>query len=401
MKVESGNNQKLKLSNRMIPVLLNGTKSFLVPAISILFSFLVIRFSDKSIWGDFVPFLLFFHLANTVTNWGSKDFLLRSFSKSPQRKVGDWQDMFVSRLPVLIVAIVTAFMFFPSEEAVYLSSWVLVAYVSNAVLPIVNDRRDYLAVIVIELTAFVGAITYLLYQSSLSVNHLLIIYTCYQLGRAILYALRYVSFFRFQSPTFNLSLLVVTFPFFLLALSGFLQSKFDLYIFERFANDVELADYQIISGFLVFSQALATMILMPYVRNIYRMKKGALSKIVRFMVLAGIPIQLASVGAICLVLVWFFDIHPNLIQLALFFAIGYPSFAYAVHVFSSFSQQREKDVLMVSIISAAVNGLMSLILLSLNLGMTGVLIAHALAQLVALIGYRRNELNEFTPKENQ
>ena len=177
MKVESGNNQKLKLSNRMIPVLLNGTKSFLVPAISILFSFLVIRFSDKSIWGDFVPFLLFFHLANTVTNWGSKDFLLRSFSKSPQRKVGDWQDMFVSRLPVLIVAIVTAFMFFPSEEAVYLSSWVLVAYVSNAVLPIVNDRRDYLAVIVIELTAFVGAITYLLYQSSLSVNQLLIIYT--------------------------------------------------------------------------------------------------------------------------------------------------------------------------------------------------------------------------------
>ncbi|MFK7784258.1 MAG: hypothetical protein AB8B56_04030, partial [Crocinitomicaceae bacterium] len=108
MKVDQDKNQKLKLSNRLVPVLLNGTKSFLVPAIAIVFSFLVIRFSDKSIWGEFVPFLLFFHLANIITNWGSKDFLQRSFSKTPQRKVGDWQEMFISRLPVLLGVFIVA-----------------------------------------------------------------------------------------------------------------------------------------------------------------------------------------------------------------------------------------------------------------------------------------------------
>jgi O-antigen/teichoic acid export membrane protein len=388
-------------SNRLIPIFLNGTKSFLIPAIAIIFSFLVIRFSDKSIWGEFVPFLLFFHLANIVTNWGSKDFLLRSFSKTPQKKVQDWQEMFVSRLPILLVAVLVAFLLFRPQEAVYLSGCVLLAYVSNAVLPVVNDDRDYLAVIIIELIAFGVPVWFVLSENALNVEQLVILFTIYQLGRALLYLFRYASFFRFKRVQFKLSLLLVTFPFFLLAIAGFLQSKFDLYIFERFASDVELADYQIISGFLVFSQALATMILMPYLRNIYRMKKDALQKIVRFMMIVGLPIQLASTGAIYLVLVWFFDIHSDLIQLALFFAIGYPSFAYAVHVFSSFSQQKEKQVLVVSIISAAVNGLVSLILLSLNMGITGVLIAHALSQLVALVGYRRNKLNEFTPQENQ
>lgn len=397
MKEEQGNSQKVKLSNRLVPILLNGTKSFLVPAIAILFSFLVIRFSDKSIWGEFVPFLLFFHLANIVTNWGSKDFLQRSFSKAPQNKVEDWQEMFASRLPVLLVAFLVAFLMFQSQEAIFLSACVLFAYVSNAVLPIVNDDRDYLAVIIIELIAFAGAAGFLLSQSPVRADELIVLFTCYQLARAILYLFRYICFFQFKKVKIKLSLLLLTLPFFLLAIAGFLQSKFDLYIFERFATDIELADYQIISGFLVFSQALATMILMPYVRNIYRMKKDALKKIVRFMMIAGLPIQLMSVGAIYVVLVWFFDIQPDLTQLGLFFAIGYPSFAYAVHVFSSFSQGREKDVLVVSVISAAVNGLVSLILLSLDMGITGVLIAHALSQIVALIGYRRNKLNVYNP----
>ncbi|MFK7786629.1 MAG: lipopolysaccharide biosynthesis protein, partial [Crocinitomicaceae bacterium] len=344
---------------------------------------------------------LFFHLANIITNWGSKDFLQRSFSKTPQKKVGDWQDMFVSRLPVLLGVFIVAFLMFEPQQGAFLSGCILFAYVSNAVLPIINDDRDYLAVIIIEFLAFAGAAGFLLYQSPLSVDELMILFTGYQLGRAMLYLLRYVSFFRFRNIQLKWSLLLVTLPFFFLAIAGFLQSKFDLYIFERFATDLELADYQIISGFLVFSQALATMILMPYVRNIYRMKKEALRKIVRFMMIAGIPIQLASVGAIYLTLTWFFDIQPDLVQLGLFFAIGYPSFNYAVHVFSAFSQQKEKGVLVVSVISALVNGLMSLILLSLDMGITGVLIAHALSQVVALIGYRRNKLNEFTSQENQ
>ena len=397
MKTEQGNSHKMKLSSRLVPVLLNGAKSFLVPAIAIVFSFLVIRFSDKSIWGEFVPFLLFFHLANIATNWGSKDFLQRSFSKNPHNKVSDWQAMFVSRLPVLLLAFVVAFLMFQLQEALFLIGCVLFAYVSNSVLPIVNDDRDYLAVIIIEFIAFAGAAVFLLYESPVDLSALTFIFTCYQAGRAVLYVIRYNSFFRFKNVRLNLKLLIITLPFFLLAIAGFLQSKFDLYIFERFATDIELADYQIISGFLVFSQGLATMILVPYLRNIYRMKRDAMIRIVRFMMIVGLPIQLMSVGVIYIVLVWFFNIHLDPARVGLFFVISYPSFAYAVHVFHAFSHNKEREVLMVSLISAAFNGLVSLFLLYLNMGITGVLIANALAQVVALIGYRRNKLNEFTP----
>lgn len=384
-----------------MPIALNGFKTFLIPAIAILFSYIVIQSSSKEVFGEFVPLLLYFHLANIVTNWGSKDFLQRSFSKEPRSRVHDWQSLFVTRLPVLFAVSLVAFFFFPIDQAVYLSASVGAAYVSNGVQPMVNDQRDYSPVILIELVGFFVLATLCLYFAPINLSQLLIVFTIYQAVRAIGYWARFIPFFRFQSLVFEGKLLIVSLPFFMMAVAGFLQSKFDLYVFESFASKVELADYQIISGFLVFSQGLATIILMPYVRNIYRMNSEALGKMKRLMLIAGLPLQVVSALTIHGTLLWLFDFQSNWMQTALFFLIGYPSFTYAVHVFGAFAQGKEKQVLLVSLISAALNGLMSLILLSLEFGITGVLLAHALAQLVALIGYRRIKMDEFVPQENQ
>ncbi|NVK64085.1 MAG: hypothetical protein HWE22_05830 [Flavobacteriales bacterium] len=395
------NSGRLDKSHRLVPVALNGFKTFLIPAIAILFSYIVIQSSGKEVFGEFVPFLLYFHLANIVSNWGSKDFLLRSFSKEPRSKIRSWQTLFVARSPVLLVVIAGSFAFFPVDHALYISASIVLAYVSNSVQPMVNDQRDYSAVILIELLGFFVLLTLCLYFAPLDLAELLIVFTIYQAMRCLSYAIRFVRFFRFQSLVVEWKLLLVSFTFFLMAISGFLQGKVDLYIFESFATRIELADYQIISGFLMFSQGLATIILMPYVRNIYRMNNTALVKAKRLMVIIGIPIQLVSTAVIFLCLEWLFDFQADWIQTMLFFLIGYPSFTYAVHVFSAFAQGKEKQVLVVSLISAALNGVMSLILLSLNLGITGVLTAHALAQLIALIGYRSIRLNEFVPQEDQ
>lgn len=395
------NSGRLDKSRRLVPVALNGFKTFLIPAIAIVFSYIIIQSSGKELFGEFVPFLLYFHLANIVTNWGSKDFLLRSFSREPRSKVQSWQALFIARLPIVLLVIACAFVFFPIDFSLYISMSIVFAYVSNGVQPMINDQRDYSSVILIELLGFFVLVTLCLYFAPLDLTELLIVFAMYQALRGISYAIRFLKFFRFRALSLEWKLLLISFPFFLMAIAGFLQGKFDLYIFESFATPVELADYQIISGFLMFSQGIATIILMPYVRNIYRMNQESLVKVKRWMILVGIPLQLVSTSVIYVLLRWLFDFEADLIQTLLFFLIGYPSFVFSVHVFSAFAQGKEKYILLISLISAGLNGLMSLILLSLDLGITGVLVAHALAQLVALIGYRRIKFNEFVPQEDQ
>lgn len=404
-KVEKANrNSKM---SRLWPIFLNGLKTFITPAISILFSYLVIQFSSKTIWGEFVPFLLYFHLANIITNWGSKDYLLRSFSSEPGKKKEDWQAFFITRLPVIALSMVICLLFFEVKHALYLAGWLFMAYISNSVIPMINDQRDYARVVIIEIISFLALIGICFWPGTMiNLNQLLVSFLLYQAIRALLFQIRYFSFFRFGNPLtigskFKLGLLIAGLPFFLLALAGFAQSKFDLYIFKIFANEVELANYQIISGFLIFSQALATIILMPYVRNIYRMRKRTLIKIARFMTLIGIPVQLLGTAAIYIVLRFLFDIELNLLQVSLCFLIGYPSFAYAVHVFSGFAQKKEKQVLWVSFISALLNGILSWVFLSLEMSITGVLIAHASAQVITMLGYRSIKLNDYSTKENK
>ena len=73
-----------KIIKRFYPILLNGLRSVLNPLITIIFSYVVVSYFSKVLWGNFVEYLLFFFIASLVTNWGSKTYLLRVFSQKPK-----------------------------------------------------------------------------------------------------------------------------------------------------------------------------------------------------------------------------------------------------------------------------------------------------------------------------
>lgn len=384
-----------KLIRRFSPILLNGVRTLLTPITFIAFSYLVVRYHSKELWGGFVDYLLFFYLASLVSNWGSKDYLSRLFSEKPKELVRSWQAHFIARLPLFAITVLVIPFLFEQNSQGFLVLWLLAGYVSNAFIPIYTYRRDFGKVILVELIAF-GSLLYLMLrkEQELSVSYLVCFYSVYQLVKAVIYSLLYTAFFRFRKISFNWGLLLMSLPFFLMGCAGFLQSKVDLYLFGFFHDDALLGEYQIISGFFIFSQSIATILLLPYLKNIYRMKAVSILSLRRRMIWLGLFLNLFVVAVIYFALKLFFDIELTLLELIAGFFIGWPSYVYAMHIFYLFKNNQERQVLIISLVSLGFNFILSLVLLSLEVAVLGVLIANSVAQIAALTLYLRKKIDD-------
>ena len=384
-----------KSFNRSTHIFLNGIRTLISPAISILISYLIIHYFSKDLWGEFVHYLLYFYIASMLTNWGQKEYLLRNFSEQPDRLKTNWQEFFTSRLPILLLAIVPPFFIFEAIQAIYLAGWLFATYVSLSIIPIMLFQRDYLRVIFNELLAF-GVLIFFVFRAYpyLDLNELLLYYLYYQTIKSIAFILIYRPFFMLKKIRINFALLLISLPFLWLALAGFMQSKIDLYLLQFYTNNRVLGEYQIISGFFIFSQSIASIVLLPYLKNIYRMQSNSLKKLKRMILMGGLLINLLVDGFIYIALYFFFEIHLSPLQIALGFIIGYPAYIYALHVFYLFKTNREKKVLILSIYGFVASGLVSIVFLSLGQGITGALLANAIGQLLVLGLYTQHKIDD-------
>ncbi len=384
-----------KLVRRFYPILLNGIRTILTPVIFIVFSYLVVRFHSKSLWGGFVDYLLFFYLATLISNWGSKDFLSRAFSEKPKELINVWQAHLMARVPLLLVTIAVVPFFFDVETQLYFILWLIAGFINNAFIPVYTYKRDFGKVILTELLGF-SLLVFLILSSSqeLTVAGLVYYYALSQVLKAAVYALIYLSYFRFSKVQFDARLLLLSLPFFLMGCAGFMQSKVDLYLFGFFHNDALLGEYQIISGFFIFSQSIATILLLPYLKNIYRMKALSIRSLKQRMVWVGFVLNAIVVAAIYWALSLFFEIELSPLELLAGFFIGWPSYVYVMHIFYLFKQKAERTVLLICLVSLCFNFILSLVLLSLDVGILGVLIANSVAQLVAMFLYLRKKIDD-------
>lgn len=384
-----------KQVDRALHIFLNGLRTLLSPLISIVFSYLIIHYYSKSLWGEFVPFLLYFYLATLISNWGNKDYLLRQFSLHPDQQKVIWQEFFQSRLPILLAVLIPPFFAYNWQDGLYLAAWIGATYISQSIVPIMLYRRDYSWVILIELVSFALLILMLFTTDSQpAYSDLLSFYCIYLVTKSLLYTILYHTYFRFQFIKVNFRILLITAPFMFLGLVGFLQSKVDLYIFQFFASKPLLGEYQIISGFYIFSQSIASIILLPYLKNVYRMQASSLKKLLRYSIIGGFFLNLLANTLIVLVLNYQFDIQLTLLQILCGFIIGYPAYIYAMNVFALFKSKNEKKVLELSIYSFLLNGVVSIVLLSLEQSITSVLIANAMGQIAALLLYTRHKIDD-------
>jgi hypothetical protein len=391
-----------KLLLKLKPILLNGFKSGLTPLLSILFSYLIVNYFSKNLWGEFVNYLLFFYLTAIFTNWGNKMFLIRKFSLKPKNMVVDFQEYFLARIPILFLFILGVLFYFETSIWVYLLYWVIGVFIYNSFIPLIFFFRDFSKQIFIELISYLSLLLLIFFnQEEFNLKLLIKFYSFHYLIKAILIALVYSSFLKVKKIRLRISLLKFGFPFLFLALTGFLQSKIDLYTLSFFSSSIPLGEYQIISGFFIFSQSIASIILLPYLRNIYRMKSFSLKKIKRLMIKLGFLITVFISIIIYYILQYYFGIKITLVNLIAGFFIGFPSYIYVIHVFYLFKVKSEKTVGKICVIGLSINFLLSFILLYLGFEITGALIANACAQVLVTFFYLRNKINDKVFKKNQ
>lgn len=379
--------QLKKNTIRFLPVLLNGFRSILSPVLGLLFSYTIVTFFSKELWGDFVDYLLFFLIVSLISNWGSKTFLMRAFSQNPKNIVTDWQALFMARLPICMLCVISVFFFFEFHLALFMIIWVVSAFVYHSFFSIIFYNREYEKMIAVEMLSFL-ALLFLVYLQRENLSSFVLVqsYAIHVFVKALLAIIFYPLFFNFRSFQFNSKLLWISFPFFLLGISGFLQSKIDIYAYSFYYDGKPLGEYQIISGFFIFSQSMVMLLIFPYVKNIYRMSTKSIDLIRKNSAIYGFVLNLIVVVSIYFALL-LFDIKLSTIQVILGFIIGYPCYIYTLDILLLFKTHKEYFVIKISIICLGINFLVSVLLLHLNYNITGTLAGNAAAQFIALYCY--------------
>ena len=351
--------------------------------------FMVIRFSSKEIWGEFVSILLFTLIAIQIINWGNKEYLLRKFSQEPNKIIFAFSKNIFTRLPLLLVFAVAGFFYFQLEYGIFIFLWLLGRYCIHSTEVLIIYEKKFNTSLLIESLCFAAFYsTILVFKSEINIKLLIVLYSFYQLLKGVCYIILFKKFISLDCFKIDFSYYKSSIWFFLLSILGFLASKIDVYIIEQFGNKTNTSDYQIINSLLVFTMSLSAFIYAPFTKNIYRNSKSVVQKTQKIMTFAGLIIVPFSLFFIHLILKLYLNLNFQFWFYLIAFLYIYPSFLYGLEVVNLFKQLQEKKVVLFLLIGTIANTVLTLLFLHLNYGITGALFGSAIAQLIVLVLFK-------------
>lgn len=402
--------QQTKWRKRAVSIMLNSIQNLLTPALNITISALVIRVASRDLWGEFVSWLITAQLVAHILAWGNKEYLLRQFSQHPNQIIGAWWSAFVPRL-LLLVLICPILIFLDGGWLLIL--WIAPLFIAQSLDVMVIFRKHFAFAVMTETALTIGMLLALLLADSITQSRLFAVFIIGAWCKALVYGWRYQQILNLtpKSPLqsgegtlihndnkkipplhamgrglgggvyFRLAL-----PFFLLGLSGMLASRIDLYTLSAIAPKSDVASYQVVINILLYVQASANFILIPFVKTLYRLDKPTIQKIAMRLFVVGCLIMPIAIIGINLLVGWVYELSypPMFWWMAGLFAL--PIFGYLPVIHRLYGQNAQVYVLWVNIIGAVCNGVLNLMLIPI-LGITGALTASAICQWGMLVAY--------------
>lgn len=378
-----------KGQRRLGTVVKNSFNSLLLPVFNVVVSFLVIRRASVELWGAFVNVMIVVQLAAHVVNWGNKEYLLRAFSQAPAGISRAWQTSLWTRLAVLAVLVVVVWFWgLPPGRTLLIIGWGLGQVLVQSYDVLVLYRRDFLFAAAVELARLAVMAGVIWQQGPLATVDTLIALFC---GTYLAQAAALMWRFRRQTFTGALGRVDVryfrlAFPFFLLGLSGMLQSRIDLYAVNFYLLPAQVGQYQVFINLMIYAQSVSAFVLLPFVKSLYRLQTRTILKIaVR---LAGLGVLLLGpfllLAHLALVYLYEFRLPPAMLAAGGLFIL--PIFAYLPAIYALYKDNRQTAVIGVNAVGILVNFGLNLLLLP-RLGMTGAVIGSAAAQWLMLLAY--------------
>lgn len=361
---------------------------FAGPLFGALISLEVIRRGSEAAWGGVVAVLVTIQLVASVVGWGHRDFLLREFSRSPARLGERWRSSLATRL-ALFAVLATPALWAPWPWPIVAGGllWCLAMIGVQAMEPLIVYRRDFLFAAAVEIGG--GALVLCLVWSAHAPptpSRLVAWFSLATWAKLAALVWRHRRTALGTGGRFDLSYFVSALPFFLLTVTGMLQSRADLLAATWLLDATQLARYQVLLNMLVLVQSGSAFLVAPWVRALYRARHPTLVAFAGRLLLAGIGIVALSLPMIHFALAHLYRIPVAAWILVLGGAMILPSYYYVPSIYELFRLGRQAAVVRINGLGALGSFGGSLLLLP-GLGFAGALTAAAVSQWAVLAAY--------------
>lgn len=384
-----------KLLRRFSLIGFNAASHLFIPFAGAALSLLVVRLCSGNLWGSMAQILLWANLASHCIAFGNREFLLIKFSREPSQMLHHWIDSFSARALILIFFLIILLCLpfsFPLKCAilVFLSA----RFVYQSYEPVIVYSRNFQARLWVEVAGFIfNVLATVFFNVSLNAEKLMMIYAFSELLKMALVIFLHMEFFPLMQK-FQFSFFKFSFPFFLVGLCGLLQSKADLMAVTFYLTEEKIAQYQVITGFLMFIPASAHFILLPFVKNIYRFPDRIILKIAQRLFAAGIFISVFSVFLVKFIVEegYRFPFDTQMFLLGVLAVL--PSFYYGPLVFCHLKKGGQNKVIAINLACTAINFLLSFFFISMfKNGIHGALAAMGISQWALLWMYNKSQVS--------
>lgn len=368
-------------------VLVNATRHLMVPAENLGAAWLVIVFRQAdTVWGAFVGTQIVIGLTIQILSWGNKDWLLRRAADEPASAGRLWQGALWGRAGFLLpVLVLVPFFGYDIETALWVILWITSAFLVQSFDALILITRRFKTAIGVEIAAFSVVVILLLEPANLGETEVIRSWAIGSIIRAILLLFVLVRqlgtrFERTVEPGF----LIAAAPFFVLGLSGMLQSKMDLYMANLFLDHSEVGRYQVIINTFIMLQAGGAFLVVPFAKTLYRAGEKAVRGFARLVFWLGVGLTILGIGASWFLLNRIYSFNLSVEWFALGGLLVFPVFSYLPRIYQLFRAGQERAVVVANLVGAGVNMLVSVALINMY-GAIGALVGSVVAQWVTLL----------------
>jgi hypothetical protein len=341
-----------KFKQRLLLLSLSTAYNLIPLAFNVIIAALVVRILNASLWGGMVQVLVWTGIAGNIMSWGNKDYLIRSFSADTSSISKKWHKSFGTRSLIFLIIIL---LIIPVPADLIVKSWVALyltaRFLYQSYEPVIVFRRNFIASILIESAGFLLIGAGIIYFQPAELSSLL----CWFVLAEVLKAAGIVWLYRKELlplffRNFEAGYLSTAFSFFLLYFTGMLASRIDVLAASYLLSKEAIAKYQVLISFVLATQLMIPILLLPYVSIIYRMSLQSIRKMALRLLIVGMLLSCVSVFAISMILEFVYQFTYAPVTFLLAWLIAVPGFYYSPLIYRLFKNNQQHLVVCVALI---------------------------------------------------
>lgn len=342
------------MNKHLVHIGINAIRTFILPFTLFVVSYFVVNYYTKELWGEFVTSLLLVNLIVHFLQAGSKDYLIRHYSQKPSQISALFYRVLLTRavflLPTLIIIVLLQS---DLTKAFFIFLWVVGLFIYQSAESLIVYSKKFTVQVLSEIIAFIVMVSGLLFFKDYNATNLILLFTVSTWVKTFIISIKIFP----KTKTFSLNFreLLILFPFFLIGLSGLLQSRIDQYIIALFCDKTTIASYQIFLSVFILLQAISAIFIIPYNKIIYRINGNTFNRLNRTFALWGIACVALGVVSIKFIISYFYDIELAPMYYLFGALFAYPSFVYGAIILLLYRINKEKEVMWVGYAGALLN----------------------------------------------